>query len=370
MHDQSIKTSGQPLSGGVTRRTVLKGMGTAAGAVALGAPFVRPSYAETVLRISNFGGFFEEAFAKDVYPAFSKATGIKVQSIGQSSGAEFLVQLAQANKAGSAPMDICCSGQVEFRRGQLQGLWRPWDDSKIPNLKNYKDAYVGKSDKGIDGVGAMAWFITLIVNPEEFETPPDSWTELWKDRPSAWGLQGSGTSVLLEITAATHFGGTAVLDTKEGIDKVIAKIAELKPNVKLWWQDEGSMQTAYQNEEVVGGMYYHDVAMIMRDGGTPLTSVFPKEGGLMGYNFWCRPAAAPANDAAELFADWACSPEAHQLASRFVGTTPLLDRSMLDLTDEEYGRVASDTPPIYLYPGPKVEHADYITEQFIKMMTA
>lgn len=359
------------LRNSVSRRTVLTGIGAAVGSAALHAPFIRPSYAQSgTLRVSNFGGFFEEAFAKDVYPAFTAATGIPVRSIPQASGAEFLVQLAQANAAGAAPMDVCCAGQVEFFRGQEQGLWRPWDEAKIPNLPNLPATYVGAGSGGLEGVGAMAWYITMIANPDAFDALPDSWTELWESRPAAWGLQGGGSSVMLDIAAATYFGGTSILDTQEGIDQVIAKIAELKPNVKIWWQDEGTMQTAFQNDEVMGGLYYHDVAMIMADTGVPLASIFPKEGGVLGFNYWCLPTASQMTEEAHAFADWTLTPECHQLMARFVGCAPLLDRAMLDLTDDEFGRVSSASPPIVLYAAPKVKFADYLNEQFLRMMTA
>src|SRR3982751_6910553 len=111
-------TSGQDMNPLISRRSVLKAAGGLAAATLVSAPFVRPSYAATTLRVSNFGGFFEEAFAKSVYPAFTKQTGIAIQSIPQSGSAQFLVQLGQAIQAGSAPMDICCASQADVIRGR------------------------------------------------------------------------------------------------------------------------------------------------------------------------------------------------------------------------------------------------------------
>src|SRR5919112_949954 len=120
----------------ISRRSMLKALGATAGAAAVSMPFIRPSYAATTLRVSNFGGFFEEAFVKDVYPAFTKATGISIQSIPQSGSAQFLIQLAQAKQAGTAPMDVCIGGQPEILRGRAHGLWQPFDKAKLPNLSN------------------------------------------------------------------------------------------------------------------------------------------------------------------------------------------------------------------------------------------
>jgi hypothetical protein len=115
---QCATNSSPPQKSQITRRSVLKGIGAAGAAATIGMPFVSRAYAQQPLRISNFGGFFEEAFAKSVYSAFTKATGIQVQSIPQLSGAQFVVQLAQANAANAAPMDICVAGQPEYIRGK------------------------------------------------------------------------------------------------------------------------------------------------------------------------------------------------------------------------------------------------------------
>jgi len=88
--------------------------------VALSMPFIRPvRAADRSLKVSTFGGYFERMFVEHVYPAFTKATGIAVQSIEQPEGAQLLFQLAR-RIAGSAPMDLCCHGwdRCAARRAQ------------------------------------------------------------------------------------------------------------------------------------------------------------------------------------------------------------------------------------------------------------
>ena len=114
----------------------------------------------------------------------------------------------------------------------------------------------------------MSWYMTLVVSPSDLKPLPDSWTALWGGHPNAWGVMTGSQSPIFEIAANLYFGGNEVLMHKEGIDAVIGKIAELKANVKLWWQDEGTMQTALTNEDVVGGTYMHDTAMVMARSST------------------------------------------------------------------------------------------------------
>jgi putative spermidine/putrescine transport system substrate-binding protein len=354
----------------LSRRSVLKGMGTTALAGAVGMPFISRAVAQTPLRISNFGGFFEKAFAEHVYPAFTKATGIPVESIAQSGGAQFLIQLAQANQAGAAPMDVCIAGQAEVIRGRQQDLWASVDESKLTNLPNIMKPYVYRSDKGVDGVGAMAWYMSLIVNPAEFKTLPTSWHELWGDHPGAWGINSGGTSPILDVAANLFFDGPATLDTEEGCRAVLEKIAELKPNTKLWWSDEGSMQSAFQNEEILGGTYYHDVAMIMKSEGTSIDSIFPKEGAVQGYNAWCVPSSVPVSEPIIEFLNWSATPQCHELITRHVMAAPLIERSKLNLTDAEFAAASSSVPPILIASEGKVKNADFLAQEFIRILSA
>jgi putative spermidine/putrescine transport system substrate-binding protein len=342
-----------------------------AAATALQAPFIRPARAARSLKISTYGGNFENSFKEFIYPAFTEATGITVESISEPGGPQILMQIEEANRAGTAPIDLCTAEQADVERGSIAGLWRPFDVSKIPNIANLNKRYVHTGAKGVDGVGAMAWYMSLIINPSSVKPPPDSWKILWDPaHKNAWGLSSGGTSPLYEITATTWFGGNDILDTEDGILKVLGKIAELKPNVKLWWESEGTMQTAFENDEVIGGMYFHDVAGTMAKSGVPVVSIFPKEGAVIDFGSWCQPAASTKSEEAVEFINFMCSPKAQALMSRKVGSAPLIDRKLTDLTDAEFAAVSSEAPPIQMAVSAIVKHLDFMEAQFTKMMTS
>ena len=358
--------SSQCGTGRTSRRAVLRG----AAATVLSMPFIRPvRAADRSLKVSTFGGYFERMFADHVYPAFTKATGIAVQSIEQPEGAQFLFQLAAANNAGAAPMDVCCMDPVQVLRGRAQHLWRNFDPAGIPNFSQLSSQFQ-EPQPAFDSVAAMSWYMTFVVNPDELKPAPESWTALWDKHPNAWGIESGSVSAILEIAATVHFGGIDLLSTQEGIDKVIGKIAELKGNVKLWWQDEGTMQTALVNDEVAGGTYMHDTAMVMIKNGTPVRSIFPKEGAVQNTNYWCHPTASTKIKEAEEFLNFCCTPEAQQLIARYVGSAPVMDRSKLNLTDQEFAAVSSDGPSIRTATQARYKFTDYIERQFTKMVTS
>jgi putative spermidine/putrescine transport system substrate-binding protein len=378
-HDMTEETAEKQRSGrilgsaaaqSVSRRFLLKSSALLGMAAAVNMPFSGSTRAAArSLKISTFGGYFEQGFKTYIYPAFQKATGIAVDSVPQSESTAFLMQLQQAGKAGAVPMDLCCMNQTDLMRGRELGLWQNYDVAKVANLKLLPDRYLGKSKDGVDGIGAMGWYQTLVINKEAMKVPPDSWKILWEPgHRNAWGLTSGGESGLFEIVAGTWFGGNDILSTKAGIDKVLAKIAELKPNVKLWWEEEGTMQTALENDDVIGGQYFNDVAHTMAKNGTPVVSVFPKEGALIDYGAWALLAASKKQAEAIEFVNYTSTPEAQALMARYSGLVPLIDRSKMNLTQAEFDRVSSDVPPLQMAAAARVKYQAYMDQQFTKML--
>ena len=61
---------------------------------------------DTSLKVGVYGGYFKKSFDENIFPEFTKATGIAVESVAEPTGEAWLVQLEQAAKAGQAPADV------------------------------------------------------------------------------------------------------------------------------------------------------------------------------------------------------------------------------------------------------------------------
>ena len=354
----------------LSRRDVLRGTAAAALAATLQAPPIARA-ADRSLRVSTFGGYFERMFAQHVYPAFTRATGIRVQSVEQGEGAQFLFQLAAANKAGRPPMDVCCCDGVQVMQGRGQNLWRTLNPARIPNLTQLPTRCVGQGGGPLDSIGAMSWYMTMVVNPSELGGAlPNSWAALWDMPRTAWGIQAGSPSVIFEIAAHLFLGGIEALARKEGIDAALTRIATLRKNVTLWWQDEGTMQTALLNDEVAGGTYIHDTAMVMIRNGTTVRSIFPKEGAVENTNYWCQPSTSSKVAEAEEFLNFCATPLAQELIARHVGSAPVMERAKLRLSDQEFAMVAPSGPVIASATEAHYRFSDYMERQFIRMVTS
>ncbi|WP_026618701.1 putative spermidine/putrescine transport system substrate-binding protein [Ensifer sp. WSM1721] len=330
----------------IKRRTLL-GAGLA-GASMLAVPAVLRAQ-DRSLKVGVYGGYFKDSFDKNIFPEFTKATGIAVESVAEPTGEAWLVQLEQAARAGQAPADVSMMSQVAMLKGQATELWTPIDMAKIKNASNLLDRFVNKYPDGrVAGVGAVSWYITLVTNTNVYKEAPTSWAAFWDpanaDKLGLLALVSN--SFLLEVTAKTFMGGTNALDTEEGILKTFEKLAEVKPNVRLWYRDEAQFEQALKSGEIPMGQYYHDVTGLAAADGHPVRSTFPKEGGIQDSGCWALSRASQKAEEAHIFIDYMCQPSIQATLSRKVGTSPTVKRESTDLTDKEFSAVSSDIEPI------------------------
>jgi putative spermidine/putrescine transport system substrate-binding protein len=301
------------------------------------------------LKVGVYGGYFKDSFDKNIFPEFTKATGIAVESIAEPTGEAWLVQLEQAARAGQAPADVSMMSQVAMLKGQSTDLWTPIDTAKIKNASDLLDRFVNKYPDGrIAGIGAVSWYITLVTNTDVYKEAPTSWSAFWDpanaDKLGLLALVSN--SFLLEVTAKTFMGGTNALDTEEGLLKAFDKLAEVKPNVRLWYRDEAQFEQSLKSGEIPMGQYYHDVTGLAAADGHPVRSTFPKEGGIQDSGCWALSRASQKSEEAHIFIDYMCQPSIQATLSRKVGTSPTVKREVTDLTDKEFAAVSSDIEPI------------------------
>jgi putative spermidine/putrescine transport system substrate-binding protein len=356
----------------LSRRRFLQGAAAVATVSAVAMPSIARAQAAP-LKVGTYGGYFQESFDKHIYPDFTAETGVQIESIGEPTGEAWLVQLEAAARAGQAPADVSMMSHVARLKGDKSQLWAPLDAAKLPNLANVEEHFIAKDAAGaVNGVGAVSWFLTLASNTEAYPEAPTSWKALWDEanRDKLGLLALSSNSFLLEVTAKTWFGGTDSLSTEEGLTQAFEKLAEVKPNVRLWYRDEGQFQQALETGEVPMGQYYHDVTVLAASQGKPVRSTFPEEGGILDSGSWVVSKASKNIEQAAIFIDYMCRPDIQAKLSRMVGTSPTVRRDLLDLTDEEFGAVSSAIPPILPRYDLHVERGDEIAQRWSEMIVS
>lgn len=377
-----------------TRRQVLQRGGLAAGA-AIGLPALLAAcgtsstsgggataspaadidfsnIAGTKIKVATYGGFFEENFASK-YQAFTEATGVEVESVPEPTSETWAIQLQQGVQSGTIPADVSMLSIVGMLRALSGDVLTSYPRSALSNGDNLADGFIRTNASGdVVGVGAVSWYITLVSNTDRVAESPTSWSALWDPQ---WEnelalLRNPANSYLLEVTAATHFGGYDILETEEGLLEVLAKLAELKPNVKLWYRDEAQAQQAYNTGEVSLGQFYHDITEYAASQGEPLRSVFPTEGAVLDGGEWGIIRNTENLASCVAFVDYMCRPEVQADLARTLGTSPTAKRELMDLTDEEYTIFSGPGPDAALRPKYDlyVEREDWLNERWSELI--
>jgi putative spermidine/putrescine transport system substrate-binding protein len=320
-------------------------------------PIDTSNIAGSTIKVGTYGGFFEENFRK-IYPEFTKEFDVEVESVSQPTSEVWVVQLQQAIQAGGAPpADVSMLSGVGLQRAINGDILARYTIDDIPESVHLAEGYIKTDKDAVVGVGGLSWYITLVSNTERVpeSESPDTWAAFWDPK---WEnelalLRNAANSFLLEITAATHFDGYDILETQDGILQVMDKLAEVKPNVKLWFRDEAQAQPAYNEGEVSLGQFYHDITLFAASeagGGAPLRSVFPTEGAILDSGFWSISKTTENLGACVTFIDWMCRPDVQQELALTLGTIPSTKRDTLTMTDEEYEAVAGPGPEAALRP--------------------
>ncbi len=352
----------------VGRRAVLAG--GLAGVSMLAMPAVLRAQ-DRSLKVGVYGGYFKDSFDKHIFTEFTKASGIAIESVAEPTGEAWLIQLEQAARAGQAPADVSMMSQLTILKGQSTELWAPLDAAKLTNTGNLIERFVNKYPDGrIAGIGAVSWYITLVTNTDVYKEAPTSWAALWDpanaDKLGLLALVSN--SFLLEVTAKTFFGGTNALDTEEGQLKAFEKLAEVKPNVRLWYRDEAQFEQALKSGEIPMGQYYHDVTGLAASEGHPVRSTFPKEGGILDSGSWAVSRASKKLDEAHEFINYMCQPSVQATLSRKVGTSPTVKRELLDLNEKEFAAVSTDIDPIIPRYDLYQTKSDWLNQKWTEMI--
>jgi putative spermidine/putrescine transport system substrate-binding protein len=347
-----------------SRRTLLGASAAATGVLA--APNVlRRAWAAEPIRVSSYGGYFEDMLKDYAYPAFTEATGIEIESVSQAGGFEWFVQLKSSIAAGTPAVDVTMGGYGSMLRAPE--VMVPIDTSKVPNLDNVPEYFIIRNaDDAPLNVPVLAWYATMVTNTEVWEAPT-SWGDAWDPKFNGelgWSKDVS-SSYLLDIVAHTFFGGNEIMATDDGLMQCMQKAAELKDNVRLWFRDEGQFQSMLQSGELTGGQYYHDVTQVMILDGFPMRSTFPKEGGVIDFGSWGMVDGTERVDVCQEFMNWSVSPEAQTVITDNVWTAPVLPRDMLpNLTDESFNRASSTVEPIVPNYQLYVDKGDWISQRW------
>lgn len=287
---------------------------------------------ESELVINATGGAFEAALETWFYRPFEQATGVKITPVAASRSETFAKLEADA-ALGQQEWDIVTTGITQARGNDLLATL---DCGRIPNAEKF-----GLPGTCRDNVLLRTLGPTIIAySTEAFpDAGPESWADYFDVErfPGPRGMPNHGAPWEM-IAAALLAEGVAPGDLFPfDYERAFAKLDELRPNIKVFWESGDQSQQILRDGEVVMNMMWDGRAnALIRTENRPLKIVWHDGlGGPGAGAYWAIVEGAPHPNAAYAFLDFFMGrPEAHLGFSNTI-YYDTSNRAYVDLVSEE-----------------------------------
>ena len=331
---------------GVSRRSFLKTT-AAIGAGGLAAPaIVRQAFASSgEVNFMGWSGYPE--LAKTVFPAFTKATGIKVNFTEQDSQDNMFAQAKLG--AGTGTVDVTEPTVERTSAWVSSGLLQPWDTSKV-SLDNY-----------VSGIGDGLAGQRATVEGKRYMVPSTWGTEALvfsiKDNPMVYGKASLGDlwdeKNVGKVTMRAHSSLAAMgrwLDSTGKLPKpwldgykdeatmtllwdiALAEAIKHKKNVVQFWSGENEAQAAFRTNGATLGLCWDSTGgNLAKDG---FGYIAPKEGAIAWNQGFVLLKGAKNVEQAHEFVKWVSTPEGSAAWATAFGANPSAKGGIEKTSDE------------------------------------
>lgn len=296
---------------------------------AAGAAFAQ----EREITVAAPGGTFEQWLRKDVFPAYTAKTGVKVNYV-VASATDLLAKL-QASKSNQL-IDVGMFDDGPLYQAGEMGLCGTL--TPAPVYSDVMDNMKPKSNKGVF-FGVVATGITY--NKKYFDDnkwpAPTSWADIadpkYRKKLVIFPLNSTYGMHALVMAAKIHGGGENNIEPGFKAFK-----DEIGPNVLAFEPAPAKVTEMFQSGQAVIAVYGNGRTKSLADTGFPVDFVYPKEGGV-ALPFGACPIVGAKNQAdAQTFIQFLLSPEVQKSLAKGVGFSPV--NKKVTLTADESRGVA------------------------------
>lgn len=264
------------------------------------------------LVVGSWGGVWDDTVKKAVVDPLVAETGATVSFIPGQSPDQYAKLIASPD---APPFDVLYIDLDVASAGFAQGLFRPLDPARIPNLARvYPNAIFG------NGQAVAASFGAISIVYDEAQIPTvDSW-EVFKDPANsgkfAFNSINTWMSYLLPIFAVMD--GKPATDFDAGLDalKAVAPSAAFS-------NGDFELRNSFASGEIAFAPMYSGEAYVMHlDGMESVRLAKPKEGMVAVPNLLVIPANAKNPELAEKFINKALEPSAQLIFAEQYASAP------------------------------------------------
>ena len=317
----------------ISRRSFLKT--SVAGAGLLAAPAIISSSALASSGEVNFTGWSGyPGMAEKVFPAFTKATGIKVNFTEQPDQDTMFAQAKRSLQ--TATTDVVEPTLDRVSAWNSNGLLQGWDTNKLA-IDNYVSGLADGAAGERATIDGKRLFVPSVWGTEAFVYNK-------KDFPTEYGKLSLGDlfNQDVQVTLRPHSALAAMgrwLDSqgklpkpwldgykdeatmKELWDIALAEAIKLKGNVVQFWSGENEAQGAFRTNGAVLGQCWDSTGFNLRKEGYGYLP--PKEGGIAWNQGLVLMSNAKNVEQAHEFAKWVSSAEGSSLWATAFSANPV-----------------------------------------------
>lgn len=268
-------------------------------------------------------GYADPAFLK----GFEESHKCKVSASYMGSSDELVSKL----RGGSAAnYDVISPSSDVASMITGAGLAAPLDLGKMPAYKELSPKLCSlplvKKDDKVYGVPFTWGPNPLLYDTKAFPKPPDSWAVLWDPK-----FQGkiSCWDELSTLYMAAQVLGYDKPDpnhlynlSDEELEKVKAKLLELKPNIRKMWASGGELTNLFQNHEIVAAMGWPLMTNQLRQAKFPIGETIPKENTTGWIDHLMVTEASQHKELAQEFLEYMIEAKTQQKVSEVTGYVP------------------------------------------------
>jgi putative spermidine/putrescine transport system substrate-binding protein len=289
----------------LSRRRLLKALGTGLAAVGLGVPDAARAQQPGAGRrrvsgnmvLATWGGRYSKAM-KDIFlTPFSQESGVTAQTVDAPGG--FVPMLQAQAKAGSVTWDLVDVGEADSLFLLDNGLVQP-----LPaDVKADLIGAVGEQHVADHGISFAAFGWTIAANRKAAKRIPTTPAEFFDVQNVPGRRTMYGDDQLTGVLYALQADGVARSQLyPPDLDRAYRKLDQIKRSVAVWWRTGDQSQQIFRDQEVDMGLLWDGRAAGVIDQGVDLALSF--EGTPIARDLLVVPASAPNAAAAFEFLRW------------------------------------------------------------------
>jgi spermidine/putrescine-binding protein len=302
------------------------------------------------LVVRAWGDPYSTNIQKYAGSAFTDETGIKVE-YDLSDAGEIQAKVKRALAAGKRPpVDVVYTIATQAYTADVQKLLVSLDPEIVTNFDLLTEP--GKPINGTTYVNLYSYSMPVIFNPKETSFAEGaSWAELADPKYKGGLIAGSGFQAMVYPYAKM----LGVDLAKDDLQPVWDQIAKVQPNVSVVGDDTVFIETMKSGDGTIGSALVGD-ALAVKDAGTPVKWVVPKEGaGLLADSMYvCKGLPDDVTYYSQVFINKVIDAKIQTEWCAKVGTVPtnknakpaefMLGDPAFPFTDEEIAKYAIQEP--------------------------